>query len=216
MVKILTNTLLFLSVVTFNVWAQSPNEKEHECLSFVAVLPVMGDPRMTELARKEEIYEKGGSSIILKEIQSLADEGIPYALLSLGALYESGYCVKKDELKASSLYKRAAERGSVQAQYQLGLMQTDCTQRINWWEQAAEQGYGDAQTNLAHLYRAGCQGISKDPIRALMWYTIRGITLLSQGFAPYELDEFTRGMTPAQIAEADRLAHEWINKRSHK
>jgi hypothetical protein len=171
---------------------------------------------MRELAEKKEIYEKGGSSIIVKKIQSLAEEGIPVALFSLGTLYEHGYCVQKDGFKATSLYQRAAERGSAQAKYQLGSMQTDCAQKINWWEQAAEQGYGDAQANLARLYLKGCRGLSKDSMRALMWYTTWHLTHLPQGIAPHELDEFRRGMTPAQIAEAERLAHEWINKRTQK
>ena len=78
----------------------------------------------------------------------------------------------------------------------------------------AEQGHASAQYNLGFMYDNG-QGVPQDYVAAHMWYN-----LSAAGSPPGEdrdravenRDIVAKRMTPAQIAEAQRLAREWKPK----
>jgi TPR repeat protein len=109
--------LVLLTCAASSSGAELSKEQEYECLSLIAVLPVMANPRMQTLG--DRAYEMGGSSLLMQQIRNLADEGVPEALYSLGVLYENGYCVPKDIEKGHSLYKEAARHGSQEAKERL-------------------------------------------------------------------------------------------------
>jgi TPR repeat protein len=60
------------------------------------------------------------------------------------------------------------------------------------------------------MYAQG-QGVPQDYVRAHMWFNL----LAAQGYkgASENRDKAARLMTPAQIAEAQKLAREWKPKR---
>ncbi len=74
------------------------------------------------------------------------------------------------------LLESAARRGSVEAQYELGVAydrglgvtQNHAT-AAGWYQRAAEQGLADAQYNIATLYDEGL-GTARDAERAHQWY----------------------------------------------
>ena len=70
----------------------------------------------------------------------------------------------------------------------------------------AEQGDASAQYNLGVFYDNGL-GVSQDHVRALMWFNLAAAQG-KEGAAAFR-DLIARRMTPAQIAEAQRLAREW-------
>ena len=111
-------------------------------------------------------------------------------------------------------YRLAAEQGTAQAQYNLGLLYDngdgvpeDDTQAVRWYRLAAEQGNAGAQTNLGLLYDNG-DGVPEDDVFAYMWYNLSA----AQGneTARSNKDEIEQRMTREQIAEAQRLSREWI------
>jgi TPR repeat protein len=71
----------------------------------------------------------------------------------------------------------------------------------------ADQGDARAQYTLGFLYRTG-QGVPQDYVQAHMWSN------LAAGYqnAVNNRDAVARLMTPAQIAEAQKLAREWKPK----
>ncbi len=73
----------------------------------------------------------------------------------------------------------------------------------------AEQGHRDAQLNLGNMYGKG-QGVPQDYIQAYMWASLAA----AQGDedAVEGLEMIKKEMTPAQLAEAQRLAREWKAK----
>jgi len=87
----------------------------------------------------------------------------------------------------------------------------DYAQAVKWYRKAAEQGDADAQFNLALMYDNG-QGVPQDYVQAHMW-----LNLAAAGLPPGEdrdsavknRDIVAKLMTPAQIAEAQRLAGKW-------
>ena len=109
-----------------------------------------------------------------------------------------------------------AEQGNALAQYLLANMYyrgdgmpRDYVAAASWYRKAAEQGGEDAQNSLGNMYLNG-EGVPQDYVSAHMWFnlaaaagymgaaTMRGVVALQ--------------MTPAQIAEAQKLAREWRPK----
>ena len=83
-----------------------------------------------------------------------------------------------------------------------------------WLRQAADQGNAVAQANLGWLYANG-QGVAQDDTQALMWSTLA--VAGAEDDATRELavkvrDTSAAKMTPAQIAEAQRLARQRFPK----
>ena len=81
---------------------------------------------------------------------------------------------------------------------------------VDWWIKAIAKGEGASMRNLGVAYAHG-DGVAKDVIKALMWYTLAskyatGSDVYNSKEAYHEL---AKQMTPAQIAEAKRLAAEW-------
>ena len=70
----------------------------------------------------------------------------------------------------------------------------------------AEQGDATAQYNLGIFYDNGLS-VPQDPISAYMWFSLSAAQG-KEGAATFR-DLIARGMTPAQIAEAQKLAREW-------
>jgi len=72
----------------------------------------------------------------------------------------------------------------------------------------ADQGHAKAQTNLGFMYGKG-HGVTQDYVQAYMWYILAAQGEKDTG----ELrDGLAKQMTPAQIAEAQKLAREWKPK----
>ena len=70
----------------------------------------------------------------------------------------------------------------------------------------AEQGDANAQYNLGVFYDNGL-GVPQDKVRAYMWLNLSAAQG-RDGAAAFR-DLMARRMTPAQIAEAQKLAREW-------
>jgi TPR repeat protein len=73
-------------------------------------------------------------------------------------------------------------------------------------QQRADQGDSNAQNNLGVLYYIG-QGVPQDYVRAHMWFNLAAAG--GDKAAAIRRDIVAAKMTPAQIAEAEKLAREW-------
>ena len=122
-----------------------------------------------------------------------------------------------DYATAARLLRPFAEQGNVDAQVKLGALYSegagvlqDHVEAAKWVRKAADQGYGAAQYILGILYGAG-QGVPEDCVLQHMWLSLAA----AQGDQTADAlrDEVSRLMTPAQIAEAQKLAREWKPKR---
>ncbi len=80
--------------------------------------------------------------------------------------------------KASfTLFKKLAEQGHADAQFNLGVMYDNGEgmtrapkQAVVWYTKAAEQGVATAQFNLGWMYDKG-EGVTRNPKQAVVWYT---------------------------------------------
>lgn len=86
------------------------------------------------------------------------------------------------------------------------LKRRDYTTAVRLNRPLAEQGDANAQYNLGVFYDNGL-GVPQDKVRAYMWFNLSAAQG-REGAAAFR-DLIARRMTPAQIAEAQRLAREW-------
>jgi hypothetical protein len=118
-----------------------------------------------------------------------------------------------DYATALRIFRQLADQGYALAQNNLGVMydkgrgvKQDYAEAVRWYRKAADQGIARAQSNLGTMYHLGT-GVKQDVVQAHMWYYLAA----AQGnkLARKFHDSLAEKMTPAQIAEAQRLARYW-------
>ena len=98
-------------------------------------------------------------------------------------------------------------RASAEEAYNSG----DYATALRLWRPLAERGHADAQYSLGVMYSQG-RGVPQDYVQAHMWFNLAASRLLpGEGFnaAIQERNLVAELMTPAQIAEAQKLLREW-------
>ena len=111
-----------------------------------------------------------------------------------------------------------ANAGDADAQHNLGSaydlgqgVPQDNAQAAAWFRKAAEQGHADAQHILGGLYYIG-EGVPEDYVESHKWLNLAASRASAENQKRYaELrDAMAQLMTPAQLAEAEKLANEWM------
>ena len=93
-------------------------------------------------------------------------------------------------------------------------MPQDHAQAIKWYRKAAEQGDDEAQFELGWAYADG-NNVPQDFIRAYMWFSLAAAhedDTYAEDYADGFRNSLAEKMTPAQLAEAKRLVREWKPK----
>jgi TPR repeat protein len=131
--------------------------------------------------------------------------------------------VPQDYAAAVMWYRKAADQGDAVAQSNLGFMYEkgrgvpqDYAAAVMWYRRGTDQGDAAAQNNLGIMYANG-QGVPQDYVQAYKWSNL-AVARFSASETEYReravknRDRIAAKMTPAQIAEAQRLAREWKAK----
>ena len=140
--------------------------------------------------------------------------GILWAALALGGTAVAGPLEdgvqavdRGDYVTAFHLLKPLAESGDPEAQINLANMYfdgngvpLDYVESVKWYLLAANQGNADAQIALGFLYKYG-EAVRFDYVQAYKWFDLAG--------SGSDRDIVATMMTPAQIAEAQKLVREW-------
>ena len=121
-----------------------------------------------------------------------------------------------DYATALRIFRQFADQGVADAQLNLGVMYKrgkgvpeDYASAVKWFRKAADQGYASAQYNVGFIYSIG-RGVTLDLVQAHMWYNLSAAK--GKIIAGEVRDFLAKLMTPAQIAEALKLAREWKPK----
>jgi uncharacterized protein len=149
----------------------------------------------------------------IKWFRKAADQDRPDAQYNLGVMYQNSQGVPRDYAEAMKWFRKAADQGHPRAQLNLGFIYAngqgvpqDYAEAMKWYRLAADQGNAIAQYNLGLMYEKG-EGVPQDFVRALMWFNLSA----AQGDqdAAKSQNIVAPRMTPAQIAEAQKLARQW-------
>jgi uncharacterized protein len=181
-----------------------------------------GDPR----AQRSLAFEYEGSGNLVAAamwLQRAAEQGDGQAQWHLGARYEGGRGVRQDYTEAARWYRKAAEQGFELAYANLGQMYyegrgvtQDYAEALKWFSRAADLGDADGQYFLGWMYFNG-QGVSPDYVQAYTWLNLAAAHVIvleekERDDYVHKRDMVASKMTPAQIAESQRLAREWKPK----
>jgi TPR repeat protein len=145
-------------------------------------------------------------------LRRAAEQGRPEAQTLLGVMYAKGQGVTRNDAKAALWFRKAADQGHAAAQSNLGLMYAkgrgvaqDDAEAAAWFRKAADGGLAEARTIVGLLYVRG-QGMTQNYVLAHMWFNLAAAQGDTAALA--NRDQLARMMTPAQVAEAQRLAQE--------
>lgn len=147
-----------------------------------------------------------------------AERGTPEDQFNLGMRYERGIGIAQSYPEAVHWYQLAAMQGYREAQYKLcdmsergqGLPQ-NYQEALRWCGLAADQGHGRAMFIIGRLYHTA-HGVPHDLVRAHMWYNLATAHGYDDG--KKWRDRIADEMSPGQVAEAQKLAHEWNVKNN--
>ncbi|MEW6995305.1 tetratricopeptide repeat protein [Colwelliaceae bacterium MEBiC 14330] len=124
------------------------------------------------------IYElnRGEFQAAFEQFSPLVAEGYAPAQYQMALMYQHGYSVAKDGLKALKLFKLAAAQNYPDAQFELALFYTegklvkkDLKAAFELTHKAARKGLASAQYNLGVMYANG-EGVKQDDFKASRWY----------------------------------------------
>lgn len=154
-------------------------------------------------------------------LQPLANTGDPIGQYLLGGFYEKGLGVAKDPVQAVAWFRKAAEQGHTGAQAKLGISYTlgqgvaqHDGQAFQWLSKASERGEGSGMLFLGTAYALG-KGTARDHVQAHKWISLAISRLQDPSLRDRAIalrDTVAGGMTPTQIAEAQRLAAAWQSR----
>ena len=163
-------------------------------VAFVVALTIapsvsISAPVDDQLAEAKAKAAQGDFKPLLSFYEDGAAKGYAFAQEGLGQLYEKGLGVERNDAKAASLYRSAAEQG----------LNTP-----------------DADRHLARMYERGA-GVNRDVARALMWLDVSlqpdwGPRTDSYKAAVAERDELKSKMTPDEISAAGALEAAWFQQ----
>jgi len=91
----------------------------------------------------------------VKLLRIAAEKEALKAQTVLGECYRNGFGVEQNAEEAEKWYRKAAEQGNADAQYELGIWYLDGDDEkaaVKWVRKAAEQGHMDAQYELGEWY----------------------------------------------------------------
>ena len=162
----------------------------------VALLIGLATPSQADYQDGLAAYWRGDYATALQEFKPLAEQGDARAQFRLGVMYFKGQGVPRDYAEAVKWFRKAAEQG----------------------EATTLEGRGTiamAQHSLGLMYEKGL-GVPQNSVLAHMW-----VNLAASRFAPgsdrdtavKNREAVAAKMTPAQIAEAQRLARGWKPKK---
>ncbi len=140
------------------------------CLILVASTSAVAD-----MATAQAAVRKGDYAAAVKEYTAMANAGNISAQLVLGALYNKGGLIPRDDKVAAQWFQKAADQGNPEAQYQLGTLYESSQLPQNyalataWYNKAAQKGSAKAQVRLGHIYSRGL-GITQNYNDAVLWY----------------------------------------------
>jgi TPR repeat protein len=123
-----------------------------------------------------------------------------------------------DYAKAFNEYQQLANSGDIQAIHNLGVMYyngfgiyRDYGKALQCFLIAAEYGIAGAQNNLGYMYAHG-RGVQQDLVKARMWFDIAAAN--GEKTANDNRTIIATHMNADEIAEAGKLAREWLEKHA--
>jgi len=198
-------------------------------LAGIAVLALLGVGVAWKLGLFETVDDSGNCADFVTVIGTnperaaavclrQAKEGDAIAETDIGKMYAEGRGVEQDFTEAKRWFELASAQNQPDGLYNLGVMYAvgegvaqDYAQAVKWYRLAADRGQIDAQNSLGIRYKRG-EGVGQDYVQAHKWFALSAANAIhpaDRARAIANVEAVAKLMTPAQIAEAERLARAW-------
>jgi uncharacterized protein len=132
------------------------------------------------------------------------------------------YMVRGEYPVAVDWYRKAANQGSANAQYQLGQLlmngmsgigsrpgiSKNQGEAIQWYLRAAKQGHEPSQRALGTCYANGTS-VNQDIVEAYKWFRVIALETSSSS-ASDMLNSLILAMTDQQVADGEKRAKDWL------
>ncbi|MCE5185162.1 MAG: sel1 repeat family protein [Planctomycetaceae bacterium] len=139
------------------------------CVEHIDIMPAASGKTINAEADKE-IAENELKDLSFQELLRLGNGGDFRAQYFLGCCYDVGYQTRPDRGKALNWYRQAAQQGYAEAQYVMGRAQLgNRAAAAQWYLKAAQAGHTKAQCRIAYHYKFG-EGMEQNYHEALGWY----------------------------------------------
>jgi uncharacterized protein len=166
-------------------------------------------------------YKRRDYTAAIRLCRLPAEKGGKWCQTMLASTYYRGIGAPQNYAEAMKWYRKAADQGDAAAQTSLGGMyaagkgapQNDA-EAMKWYQKAADQGDAAAQNSLGGMYGKG-KGAPQDYVQAHKWYNLAAASETDDKARETFIknrDVLAAKMTPAQVAEARKLAREWKPK----
>ena len=196
-------------------------EDEEEAGTVHYFLPSLVASEAQRMQQEEKKYED-----TMKESFLCFEKGIrldpynPELQFQIGTAYQLGLVVQEDCARAFDWFRRAAEQGHADAQYELCgfhdeefcVPQQNNIQAAEWCRQAAEQGHNMAQFRMCNIYLLG-DGVPQDRVEACFWHELF-ISNWDEKAVLKSRKEFPAKLSSDELANVRRRVAEWIS--SHR
>jgi TPR repeat protein len=129
--------------------------------------------------------------------------------------FQKGWAAYKrgDYTAVLTEWRPLAERGHASAQINLGVIYgtgygvpRDNAEAVKWYSKAAAQGNANAQYSLGLMHFKG-RGVAQDLVLAHLWFSLSAAK--GNKHSSESRDLAAKRMSPAQLAEARKLARTW-------
>jgi len=137
-------------------------------------------------------------------------------------MYAQGLGVTPNQKRAFHLFRRAAQRGLPEAQYEVGVVylegvgtESNLERACEWFRMGAEQGNPESQCRLGTMYALG-QGVAQDDRLALEWLKKSAAQGLSNALFALDVlypDDINRPRVPPEIVpRVERFVEEMLER----
>jgi len=181
------------------------------------VLLAVKSDRATLNAGRQAI-DQGNYGAAVMELLPLARKGNSSAQYYIAWMIHQGKGLPENNTAALAWARKAAAQGNADAEALIGLLYAqgqgvsrDDVEAARWFEKAALQGNWAGQMKMGMCHLCGL-GLPMDGLKAYMWFelAVARSTGHDQMINRHLRDVLaTMHLTPAQIAEARRLAQAW-------
>lgn len=150
-----------------------------------------------------------------------AQAGDPFAQNLMGLAHKYGSFVRQDHALSAQWFRKAAEQGFADAQFNLGRIYgpadglyrrsraapEDYAEAARWLGKAAMQRYAPAQLKLGELYAVGGHGLDRDLVHAHFWTSVAAAN--GNQTARRLAESYAARMSEAQLAAAKERLKAW-------
>lgn len=201
--------LLVLALVAGDPALAAPRKKKGKkgrASRPVAAAPIRATPPPPSVRQGVELWRASKWDAAVSMWQPFAENGDADAMFNMGQAYKLGRGVALDKTTASDWYRRAAVKGHLPAQANLGILLFQATEKaeaVRWLKAAADRGEMRAQYVLGIVYWNGDGAVKSLPLAYA--YLVRAA---AQGLpeATKALNELSQVIQPLDRANGWQIA----------